>query len=197
MDDDDYYFPDRISHCIEKLRTSEFCASQQLPMYFLDDKTMWISDPGKGFACAGSFAYRKSILNKTWYSEEAINGEEISFTNFYEMKFSELDPFSTMICIAHGYNTFSKHKLRDRVAKESWISASRQTIIGSKSFYRADMETNFPVDSDWRSWYEYIFTKQAKPENRPDNIPELFSEKEDGLLARFAESAIKLINTNK
>ena len=158
---------------------------------------MWISDPGKGFACAGSFAYRKSILNKTWYNEEAINGEEISFTNFYEMKFSELDPFSTMICIAHGYNTFSKHKLRDRVAKESWISASRQTIIGSKSFYKADMETNFPVDSDWRSWYEYIFSEQAKRRNRPDNIPELFSDKEDSLLARFAESAIKLINSEK
>jgi hypothetical protein len=59
------------------------------------------------------------------------------------------------------------------------------------------METNFPVDSDWRSWYEYIFAKQAKPENRPDNIPELFSEKEGGLLAKFAESAIKLINTEK
>lgn len=194
MDDDDYYFPERISHSVEKLKDSELCASQQLPIYFLDDKTMWISDPGKGFACAGSFSYRKSILSKTWYSDCAINGEEISFTDFYNLKYTNLDAFKTMICIAHTNNTFSKHRLRDNVAQDRWEIQSKQVMTGSQYLYKIEKSIDEPKNDDWRDWYEYCFNPNIKLKSPNKSMPELFSDQGNGALEKFAEAALRIIN---
>ena len=77
---------------------------------------MWISDPGENVACAGSFAYRRTLLKKTWYPATSINGEELGFTNNFTLKKVDLDAFSTMICIAHKENTFNKAHLRESLS---------------------------------------------------------------------------------
>ena len=101
FDDDDYYYPNRVSHAVETLTEKsnyEIAGAQELPVYFLNDKSLWISKPGPNLACAGSFAYKKSLLTKTWYSDLAKHGEELSFTDNYQLPIASLDPFSTMIC---------------------------------------------------------------------------------------------------
>ena len=112
---------------------------------------MWISDPGKGISCAGSFAYRKSILEKTWYSENAANGEEISFTDFYTLPTTELDPFKTMICISHPGNTFDKRILRDNLEGGSFKLQSGENVLGQESFFKIERNAKGNKEStDWK-----------------------------------------------
>ena len=49
IDDDDYYMPNRISHAIDRLFSSDadYAGCRYLPIYFVSDQSMWISDPGK------------------------------------------------------------------------------------------------------------------------------------------------------
>ena len=52
IDDDDYYMPNRISHAIERLLNSDadYAGCRYLPIYFVSDQSMWISDPGENVA---------------------------------------------------------------------------------------------------------------------------------------------------
>ena len=162
IDDDDYYMPSRISHCIDKLNVSDadYAGCRYLPVYFTDDNTLWISDPGENIACAGSFAYRKELLKKTWYPHNATNGEEIGFTNDFSLRKADLDAFSTMICIAHSQNTFDKNKLRSRFTNEAEdiFKAGSEEVFGDRNFFNAGQITLKETDfqAEWKSAYALI-----------------------------------------
>lgn len=117
MDDDDYYFPDRVSHAVQKLQEGNLniAGSTNLLIYFTHDNQIWHSGPfGPYHATAGTFALEKAILEKCRFDPAATCNEEKSFLSNYTIPMTQLDPLKTMICISHKHNTFDKRRMRTK-----------------------------------------------------------------------------------
>ncbi len=194
IDDDDYYFGNRVSHAVETLLKepeAELAGAQNLPVYFLDDKSLWISDPGPNMACAGSFAFKKSLLEKTWFPRLAQNGEELGFTDGFNLRLVKLDPFKTMVAIAHKSNTFDKNRLRQAVKGQNIeLTRLETTIEGGKYFYRVDTK-KVKEESLWQSAYANLTNQDQymNPLNSNINL-EIFNNEPKNLMDRFADAAL-------
>ena len=101
MDDDDYYPPERISHAVEKLVSNPkvLCAgSSELYIYFKHINSMYQFGPyGPQHSTAGTFAFKRVLLEQTEYSDEAALAEEKQFLKNYTVPFIQLDPFKTIL----------------------------------------------------------------------------------------------------
>ena len=117
MDDDDYYPPDRVSHAVNKLRSKPQAlasGSSIIHIYFKDRKEIYEFGPyGPNHATAGTFAFKRELLEQTKYDDEAEMAEEKQFLKNYTIPFVQLDPRKCIICFAHDKNTFDKRKLLD------------------------------------------------------------------------------------
>lgn len=115
MDDDDFYPVNRISHAVDKLQNSKklIAGSTYLPILYLPEKEFWMAGPYKDtHATAATFAYKRELLNITKFNNESRTGEEKEFLNGYTIPMIQLDPLSTVICIAHKSNTYDKGHMR-------------------------------------------------------------------------------------
>lgn len=127
MDDDDYYPPTRISHAVETLMRNPHslcCGSSEIYTYFNSTGRMFQFGPyGANHATAGTFAFRKELLNITQYNELETIGEERHFLKNYTIPFAQLNPVKTILVFSHSHNTFDKNKMLENVdrrfAKES------------------------------------------------------------------------------
>lgn len=119
MDDDDFYFPERVRHAVNTLSNSKasIAGCTYLHIYFSDDDQLWLSGPfGKKHATAGTFAMTKEFARHNCYDNNASCNEEKSFLNDYSIPMEQLDPLQTMICISHSANTFDKRRMRKKGA---------------------------------------------------------------------------------
>lgn len=115
MDDDDYYFPQRVSHAVARIKETgkEVAGATYLIIYYSHDDQVWTSGPfGKNHATAGTFAMTKEFANKTFYQKNDETGEESAFLAKYTKEMAQLNHTKTMICIAHSSNTFDKRLCR-------------------------------------------------------------------------------------
>tara|TARA_B100001057_G_scaffold499908_1_gene612458 strand:+ start:1023 stop:1766 length:744 start_codon:yes stop_codon:yes gene_type:complete len=117
MDDDDYYPPDRVAHAVNKLRSRPQAlasGSSVIHIYFKDRKEIYEFGPyGPNHATAGTFAFKRKLLEQTKYDDNAELAEEKQFLKNYTIPFIQLDPRKSIICFAHDKNTFDKRKLLD------------------------------------------------------------------------------------
>lgn len=117
MDDDDYYPPDRVSHAVETLLRNPraLCAgSSEIYVYFKHvQKMMQFGPYGPNHATAGTFAFRRELLEQTKYDESATFAEEKVFLKNYTIPFVQLDPLKSILVFSHNHNTFDKRKLLD------------------------------------------------------------------------------------
>ena len=115
FDDDDYYPPERIEHAVERLTQSPkaLCAgSSELYIYFKHIQQMYQCGPyGPNHATAGTFAFKRELLEKTQYESHAALAEEKAFLKDYTIPFVQLDPMKTILVFSHEQNTFDKRKL--------------------------------------------------------------------------------------
>ena len=115
MDDDDYYPPDRVSHAVERLRSNPqaLCAgSSEIYIWFKHIQTMYQFGPyNQNHGTAGTFAFRRELLKKTKYNENASLAEEKEFLKNYSIPFVQLDPLKTILVFSHNHNTFDKKTL--------------------------------------------------------------------------------------
>ena len=115
MDDDDYYPPERVSHAIDTLMKNPMamCAgSSELYIYFEHIQKMYQGGPyGPNHATAGTFAFRKELLETTKYESHAALAEEKAFLKNYTVPFVQLDPMKAILVFSHDHNTFDKKKL--------------------------------------------------------------------------------------
>ena len=118
MDDDDYYPPERIAHAVEKLqeKPEALCAgASEIYIYFKHIHKMVQFGPyGPNHATAGTFAFRRELLNQSRYEDHAALAEEKVFLNNYTIPFVQLDPLKTILVFSHEQNTFDKRKLLDQ-----------------------------------------------------------------------------------
>jgi glycosyltransferase involved in cell wall biosynthesis len=131
MDDDDYYPPERISHAVEVLTANKkaLCAgSSELYLYFKHIQKMYQFGPyGPNHATAGTFAFKRELLNQTRYNENACLAEEREFLKEYTIPFAQLDPMKTILVFSHAHNTFDKRKLLEN-ANTTYVKESDKTV---------------------------------------------------------------------
>uniref|UniRef100_A0A6C0I553 Glycosyltransferase 2-like domain-containing protein n=1 Tax=viral metagenome TaxID=1070528 RepID=A0A6C0I553_9ZZZZ len=131
MDDDDYYPPDRISHAVERLQSkpSALCAgSSEIYIYFKHIQKMIQCGPyGPDHATAGTFAFRKELLNITRYEDGAALAEERAFLKDYTIPFVQLDPLKSILVFSHEHNTFDKRKMLDNPHPD-YLKESPKTV---------------------------------------------------------------------
>ena len=115
MDDDDYYPPERVNHAVNRLRGSPAAlaaGSSIVYIYFNDlDKLYQFGPYGPNHATAGTFAFKRKLLEQTRYDDDAKIAEEKKFLKNYTIPFVRLNPEKTILVFAHQYNTFDKRKL--------------------------------------------------------------------------------------
>lgn len=152
MDDDDYYPPERVEHAVERLvnNPQAFCAgSSEIYIYFKHIKKMYQCGPyGPNHATAGTFAFKRELLDITRYEDSAAIAEEKAFLKNYTIPFVQLDPMKTILVFSHNHNTFDKKKLLENphpdFCKEStktvdnFIRTSKESSI--KRFFMDDID---------------------------------------------------------
>jgi glycosyltransferase involved in cell wall biosynthesis len=167
MDDDDYYPPERIEHAVEVLTANKkaLCAgSSELYLYFKHISKMYQFGPyGPNHATAGTFAFKRELLDITKYNENACIAEEREFLKDYTIPFAQLDPLKTILIFSHVHNTFDKRRLLDNPS--SMVKESNKTVdMFIKFTDEAKIKRFFLNDIDEKlSKYE-----AGKPSMKPD-----------------------------
>uniref|UniRef100_A0A6C0F2E5 Glycosyltransferase 2-like domain-containing protein n=1 Tax=viral metagenome TaxID=1070528 RepID=A0A6C0F2E5_9ZZZZ len=168
MDDDDYYPPERIEHAVEVLTANKkaLCAgSSELYLYFKHISKMYQFGPyGPNHATAGTFAFKRELLDITKYNETACIAEEREFLKDYTIPFVQLDPLKTILIFSHVHNTFDKRRLLDN-PNSSVVKESNKTV---------DMFIKFTDESKIKRFFlndidEKLAKYEAgKPSMKPD-----------------------------
>lgn len=116
MDDDDYYFPERVSAAVTALQrnpTVDLVGTSKIFMFFTDTKEIYSFGPYfTNHATNGTMAWRKRYADTHSYSEIVAFAEERSFLDEYKNPLVQLDPMKVMLVISHSDNTFDKKDLR-------------------------------------------------------------------------------------
>jgi glycosyltransferase involved in cell wall biosynthesis len=170
FDDDDYYPRERISHAVHSLKThpSALCAgSSEIYVYFPHIETLYQFGPYQPkHATAGTFAFRRRLIQESRYDDNAALAEERAFLKDYSVPFVQLDPKKTILVVSHSHNTFDKKTLLNDKQDPKFCKPCPkykvQDIYGSnewvKEFYIDNLETKL-------NKYE-----PGKPKNKPDVI---------------------------
>lgn len=139
MDDDDYYPPERVSHAVQKLQDNPqaLCAgASELYVYFKHISKMYQAGPyGPNHATAGTFAFRRELLDQTKYADSASLAEEKDFLKNYTIPFVQLDPMKSILVFSHNQNTFDKKILLQH--QNDFFKLSDKTV---DMFIRYDSE---------------------------------------------------------
>lgn len=174
MDDDDYYPPERISHAVDVLldNPQALCAgSSEIYIYFKGMNKMIQCGPyGPNHATAGTFAFRKKLIEQTKYEDHAALAEERAFLKDYTIPFVQLDPMKTILVFSHEHNTFDKRKMFEqdqdpRFFKESGKVVSnfirRKSEKSIKKFFLEDIDNML-------KYYE-----PGQPKMKPDVLKQM------------------------
>jgi glycosyltransferase involved in cell wall biosynthesis len=153
MDDDDYYPPERVEHAVEMLKSNKkaLCAgSSEIYVYFKDLNKMLQCGPyGETHATAGTFAFRKELLDITSYEDHAALAEERHFLKGYTIPFVQLNPLKTILVFSHLHNTFDKKRMlkyQDNTGKGSVIESDKTVDKFIKFDYEEDIKKFFLND---------------------------------------------------
>ena len=118
MDDDDFYFPERVSTAVTALQKSpsvNLAGSSKIFMFFTDTKEIYSVGPYfHNHATNGTMAWTKRYANTHTYDELVAFAEEKSFLDEYKNPLIQLDPMKVMLVISHSDNTFDKTTLRNK-----------------------------------------------------------------------------------
>jgi glycosyltransferase involved in cell wall biosynthesis len=135
FDDDDFYFPERVSAAVTALRsnpTVDLAGSSEVYMYFTDTKEILKMGPyGQTHATNGTMAWRKRYASSHSYDEAVAFAEEKSFLDSYKNSLIQLNPMKVMLVMSHSDNTFDKSILR--AAENPFI---KKTTLKLKDFIK-------------------------------------------------------------
>jgi len=191
MDDDDYYPPKRVSHAVEMLQShpEALCAgSSEIYIYFKHIQKLYQFGPyGPTHATAGTFAFKRKLLQDHKYEDHASLAEEKAFLNNYTVPFVQLDPVKTILVFSHEHNTFDKKKLLEN-NNTQYVKESDKTV---------DL---FIKDADLKDFYmnriEQLLVNYApgRPLMKPDVILQTLGIEEKR--RKEAEHNLKLLADN-
>ena len=114
MDDDDYYFPERIEHGVTEMIKggTEIAGCTGILIHdYLLERQYATGDFGPLFSTNNCMVYTKNYANKHRYDDEKTFGEENDFTNNFTEPMTQLDQCKTAIMCSHQINTYNKRFL--------------------------------------------------------------------------------------
>ena len=121
IDDDDYQFPERISHTVSAMSrypNVNLAGSSEVYMYYTDNGTFYKFGPYMpNHETNNTLAVRKIYAKTHKYDETVVNGEEKSFLEGYKHPLIQLDSLKVILAISHLENTFNKAKFREQESK--------------------------------------------------------------------------------
>ena len=171
MDDDDYYPPTRVSHAVEKLLENPkilVAGSSEMYIYFKHVQKLYQFGPyGKSHATAGTFAFRKELLKKSYYNEEKSLAEEKEFLNNYTYPMVQLDPKHVILVFSHNHNTFDKKRLIEDDFNPNYAKESEKSI------------DEFIKEPDLKQWFLYDIENELEnyepglPKYKPDVLEQI------------------------
>ena len=164
MDDDDYYPPERVSHSVSMLNNNPhaLCAgASEIYIWFNHIDKMYQFGPyGPNHATAGTFAFKRKLLEDTRYDDSASLAEEKKFLKDYTVPFVQLEPKKTILVFSHSHNTFDKKKLI--VHPNKFVKESNKAI---KDFVKDDDTIKFFTEDMEEQLLKY---PEGRPEMKPD-----------------------------
>jgi len=176
MDDDDYYPPVRIEHAVDMLLThpSALCAgASEIYIYFKHiDKMIQFGPYGPNHATAGTFAFKRKLIENNRYNDEAALAEEKAFLNNYTVPFIQLEPKKTILVFSHIHNTFDKKTLLEN-PHPKFVRESDKTV------------DDFVKESDLKDFYMNSIEKllehyePGRPEMKPDVLKQIVEIKKE------------------
>jgi glycosyltransferase involved in cell wall biosynthesis len=118
FDDDNYAFKTRITHSLDYLANHPECdivGSSEMFILDISIGKVYVAGPfAENHASLGTWAFRRSLLERTRFSDVDSFGEELGFTQHWKLSIGQLDKEHTSVCVDHGKNTISKkHLLSD------------------------------------------------------------------------------------
>ncbi len=170
FDDDDFLPPRRIAHAVEKLQENPkaLCAgSSEMYIYFKHIQKMYQFGPyGPNHSTAGTFAFRRELLNITRYEDEASLAEEKFFLKDYTIPFVQLDPLQTILVFSHEHNTFDKRRLLENPHPQ-FVRESTKTVD--------DFVKDGKIKKFFLEEINGLLEKYApgEPQNKPDVLKQL------------------------
>jgi glycosyltransferase involved in cell wall biosynthesis len=150
FDDDDFHHKNRVEHSVQMLFQSDclIAGASQLFVYFNHISQMIQFGPynvfGPFHATAGTFAFKRELLNVTKYNDTAVKSEEYEFLKKYTIPLIQLDPMKTILVFPHSLNTCDKRILLKTQTTE-YVKQSDKTvdefIFGPKKQWFVDFYT--------------------------------------------------------
>lgn len=140
MDDDDYYPADKVAYSVQsmQLAKADMSGSSGIYIYFTDIREIYLSGPfAKGHTTNGTMTYTRRYLANHRYEDHATGAEEKFFMNGYKERILQLDPRRTILCIAHGTNTFDKKQLIERMRKVDLTLSDFVADAELRAFYES------------------------------------------------------------
>ncbi len=212
MDDDDYYPPERVSHAVERLQSDDkvLCSgSSEVYVWFHKLEKMYRFGPySKTHATAGTFAFKKELLEITSYEDDTSMAEEKHFLKNYTIPFIQLDPLKTILVFSHSQNTYDKSKLlqgseNNPMLNESVLRAN--DFISNeelRKFYTSQLHEHIEGYELGELKYKPDVVEQTKKieEMRRSRVQERFlvRKNEDGTETRMTlEDIVKYVNVLK
>lgn len=189
MDDDDYYPPDRVAHAVERLQSKPeaLCAgSSEIYIYFKHLPKMIQCGPyGPNHATAGTFAFRKKLLDDTKYDDSAALAEEKSFLKDYTVPFVQLDPVKSILVFSHEHNTYDKRKMFDNAHPDYFKESDKTVDIFMKEDYEKNIKQFFLKDID-ELLKDY---EPGLPKMKPDVLKQMkeIEERRDKMIKEMQE----------
>ena len=176
MDDDDYYPPERVSHAVEMLLKNKkaLCAgSSEVHIHFKHiDKIIQFGPYSAQHATAGTFAFKRKLLDEHRYDDDAALAEEKAFLKNYTVPFVQLDTLKTILIFSHNHNTFDKRKLLNNPHPE-YVRDSRYTV---DNFVKEEPLKRFFLDEIDEQLELY---KPGRPEMKPDVLEQIVKIEEE------------------
>ena len=152
MDDDDYYPPERVEHAVETLQGAPqaLCAgSSEIYIYFKSLNRMVQCGPyGPNHSTAGTFAFKKELLEQTRYEDDAALAEERAFLKDYTIPFVQLDPLKTILVFSHEHNTFDKREMLKNPHPDFMKDSPKTVDTFIRKSTEADIKKFFMEDID-------------------------------------------------
>lgn len=192
MDDDDYYPVERVSHAVETLLShpDALCSgSSEIFIYFKHNNSVYKFGPyGPNHATAGTFAFKRKLLETSSYDDKAAIAEEKQFLKNYTVPFVQLDPYKTILVFSHEHNTFDKRKLLENPHPD----LVKQTDKEVKEFIKDDEMRNFYMNEIDILLKDY---EPGRPTMKPDvltQIIEIEERRRKDAENRFQELAAKM-----
>jgi hypothetical protein len=170
MDDDDYYPPNRVSHAVDKLKKSPnaLCAGSSAMFIYLKhiNKMFQFGPYGPNHATAATFAFKRELLQKTRFREEASLAEEKFFLKDYTIPFVQLDSDKSILVFSHNHNSFDKKELLKQLPNP----CVHETNLSPVHFVKEPEILKFFMEDIDILLETY---EPGKPENKPDVTREI------------------------